>query len=113
MRLNCLRFLLYLSLIVSLTQCKKHGLPAGDADNGGLFLPVGFESVVVVDSLKGAARHLAVNSNGDIYVKLRFPSDEGGNAALRDDDGDGKADIVKYFDEYQDKSSYGTGYENS
>src|SRR6185437_3692435 len=81
----------------------------GDPNNGGLILPGGFEAVVVVDSLKGAARHLAVNSNGDIYVKLRFPSAEGGNAALRDEDGDGKANVVKYFDEYQDKSSYGTG----
>ncbi|MEN9351054.1 MAG: hypothetical protein RL372_2032, partial [Bacteroidota bacterium] len=32
--------------------------------NGGLFLPEGFEAVVVVDSLPGRARHLAVNDNG-------------------------------------------------
>ena len=37
--------------------------------NGGLFLPDGFEATVVVDSLPGRARHLAVNDNGDIYVK--------------------------------------------
>jgi glucose/arabinose dehydrogenase/mono/diheme cytochrome c family protein len=109
MRLRGLRFLVYCLFIVSLTQCKKRSLPGGDADNGGLVLPGGFEAVVVVDSLKGAARHLAVNSNGDIYVKLRFPSADGGNAALRDEDGDGKADIVKFFDDYEDKSSYGTG----
>jgi glucose/arabinose dehydrogenase len=108
MRIVGLRFLFAFLLIINLTQCKRRGLPLGDADNGGLVLPVGFEAVVVVDSLKGAVRHLAVNSNGDIYVKLRFPSAEGGNAALRDDDGDGKADIVRFFDEYQDKSSYGT-----
>ena len=38
--------------------------------NGGLIMPDGFEAVVVVDSLPGHARHLAVNDNGDIYVKL-------------------------------------------
>src|ERR1700744_1468816 len=42
-----------------------------DPDNGGLFLPNGFKALVVVDSLKGQARHIAVNSNGDIYVKAR------------------------------------------
>ena len=109
MRLSGLRFLFSFLLIISLTQCKRHGLPPGDADNGGLTLPGGFQAVVVVDSLDGAARHIAVNSNGDIYVKLRFPSPLGGNAALRDEDNDGKADVVKFFDEYQDKSSYGTG----
>ncbi len=109
MRLNGSRFFLSFLFIISFTQCKRHGLPPGDADNGGLFLPQGFEAVVVVDSLNGAARHIAVNTNGDVYVKLRFPNAEGGNAALRDEDNDGKADIIKYFDEYQDKSSYGTG----
>ena len=108
MRSGDFKFLFLLLLVLSLVQCKKHGLPSGDADNGGLIMPGGFESVVVVDSIKGAARHIAVNSNGDIYVKLRFPSEEGGNAALRDEDGDGKADVIKFFDEYQDKSSYGT-----
>ena len=84
------------------------GLPLGDADNGGLYLPEDFEAVVVVDSLKGRARHLTVNTNGDIYVKLRFPDSLGGNAALRDTNNDGKADIVKTFDDYLDRSSYGT-----
>jgi glucose/arabinose dehydrogenase/mono/diheme cytochrome c family protein len=89
-------------------MCKRTGLPPGDPGNGGLFLPDGFEAVVVIDSIKGAARHLAVNTNGDIYVKLRFPTEEGGNAALRDKDNDGKADVIKVFDDYIDKSSYGT-----
>lgn len=100
-----------LCFIISLSfhQCNgDHKMPSADPDNGGLVLPGDFEAVVVVDSLKGAARHLAVNSNGDIYVKLRFPDSLGGNAALRDNDGDGKADIIKHFDDYLDKGSYGT-----
>src|SRR4051812_14361038 len=67
-----------------------------DADNGGLFLPDGFKALVVVDSLKGQARHIAVNSNGDIYVKARnHRSNDGyGNIAIRDTNGDGRADII-------------------
>ncbi|XOV94581.1 MAG: c-type cytochrome [Bacteroidota bacterium] len=90
------------------TSCSNQDLPPGDPNNAGLFLPEGFEAVVVVDSLKGRARHLTVNTNGDIYVKLRFQGDDGGNAALRDTDNDGKADIIKVFDSYEDRSSYGT-----
>ena len=98
---------LSLSIILFFAQCKGK-LPSGDPDNGGLFLPDNFEAVVVVDSLKGRARHLAVNTNGDIYVKLRFPDSLGGNAALRDNNNDGKADIIKTFDDYEDKNQYGT-----
>ena len=95
-------------LIISFafSQCKS-GPPKGDSDNGGLLLPGGFEAVVVVDSLPGKARHLAVNDNGDIYVKLMHTVKERGNAALRDDDGDGKADIIEFFGKYDDWG-YGT-----
>jgi glucose/arabinose dehydrogenase/mono/diheme cytochrome c family protein len=87
---------------------KKDPLPVADKNNGGLFLPGNFKAVVVVDSLEGGARHLAVNGNGDIYVKLRFPDSIGGNIALRDTNRDGKADIIKKFADYEDKGSYGT-----
>lgn len=83
-------------------------LPKGDPDNGGLFLPDGFEAVVVVDSLKGRARHIAVNDNGDIYVKSRFSEPDGRNVAMRDTDGDGKADVIETFGKYENERSYGT-----
>lgn len=98
---------LFLLIVIIFSNCKGK-VPIGDKDNGGLFLPDGFEALVVVDSLKGRARHIAVNTNGDIYVKLRFPDSLGGNAALRDNDNDGKADIIKTFDNYEDKNQYGT-----
>jgi glucose/arabinose dehydrogenase len=88
------------------TKCHT-GLPHGDPDNGGLMLPGNFEAVVVVDNL-GGARHIAVNDNGDIYVKLRAAYPDGGNVALRDEDNDGKADIIKKFGVYNDPGSYGT-----
>ncbi len=37
--------------------------------NAGLKLPTGFNASIIARDL-GAARHLAVNSEGDIYVKL-------------------------------------------
>jgi glucose/arabinose dehydrogenase/mono/diheme cytochrome c family protein len=104
---NGSRLVIFL-MAASLMKCASTvELPAGDADNGGLFVPDGFEVVVVVDSLKGRARHMAVNDNGDIYVKARFPRD-GGNIALRDTTGDGKADIIQPFGDYKRDGSYGT-----
>lgn len=102
------RFLLLLTILF--LQCKsKTELPAGDPGNGGLYLPGDFEALVVADST-GPARHIAVNDNGDIYVKLRFskPGD-GGNLALRDSTGDGKADIIQRFGDYSNKGSLSNG----
>lgn len=82
----------------------KQTIPAGE-----LNLPKGFQATTFVDSLPGAARHITVNNNGDIYVKLRFPDNIGGNAALRDNNGDGKTDIIQKFADYEDKGTYGTG----
>ena len=77
--------------------------------NGGLFLPDGFEATAVVNQLKGQIRHLTVNDNGDIYVKLSRPDRRGGNAVLRDTNGDGRADIIKRFGQYPYYNKYGTG----
>jgi len=69
-----------------------------DGDNDGLTLPEGFCAIVVADSL-GRGRHLTVRDNGDIYVALRQPNDHGAIAALRDLDGDGRADDTAFFGE--------------
>ena len=82
---------------------------AFDTNNGGLFLPDGFEAVVVVDSLPGRARHLAVNSNGDIYVKANKPIEGGMNYVLRDENNDGRADIIKNFGPIASEGAYATG----
>ncbi len=111
MKLNHLlsRFFLFLSIITFIQCNEKIELPAGDAANGGLYLPTGFEAVVVADSI-GPARHIAVNDNGDMYVKLRFTRNEQeGNVALRDTNNDGKADIIKRFGDYKENGSLANG----
>src|SRR5690606_1705022 len=101
-------FVLSSLIVIVFSQCTaKDPLPPGDPNNGGLFLPDGFEAVVVTDSV-GRARHLAVSESGDIYVKLRAPQDKG-IVALRDLDKDGKADSVILFGDYPDEGNYGTG----
>src|SRR4029077_10427961 len=72
-------------------------LPACDPGNAGLTLPEGFCAVVVADQV-GAARHLTVAPNGDLFVALAGGrSSAGGVLALRDTSGDGKADVRETF----------------
>src|SRR5215212_3540716 len=94
-------------IIFLFSQCKNHeGLPPMQTGNGGLSLPDSFDAVVVADST-GRARHIAVNTNGDIYIKLRSPAPKG-ILALRDEDNDGRADRVEVFGDYEDEGEYGT-----
>jgi glucose/arabinose dehydrogenase len=94
--------------ILLFTQCRNNtDLPPGDPGNGGLVLPEKFEAVVVAETT-GRARHIAVNDNGDVYVKLRSPKPKG-LLALRDTDNDGHADIQEVFGDYEDTGEYGTG----
>jgi glucose/arabinose dehydrogenase len=78
----------------------RAALPAPDPDDGGIRLPPGFRAVVVADDLMSGRngdklRFLAVAPNGDVYAKTL----NGGILALRDTNGDGRADIVKEFGE--------------
>jgi glucose/arabinose dehydrogenase len=107
-----LRLILVVLAVVILARCEESiKLPPGDPDNGGLFLPEKFEALVVADST-GRARHIAVNTNGDIYVKLTYNDamkGRGGTVGLRDVDNDGKADTIAYFGDYKDEGSSAVG----
>ena len=107
-----IRCLLFFFTLICFAQCKQPApLPHGDPDNGGLLLPGNFEAVVVADSI-GRARHITVNDNGDIYVKLAFNDmmhGSGGTVGLRDADNDGKADIITYFGDYKDEGGLPVG----
>jgi glucose/arabinose dehydrogenase/cytochrome c553 len=76
--------------------------PAPDPDDGAISLPPGFRALVVADNLvvnrkvgntSERLRGIAVAPNGDIYAKTRL----GPILALRDTNGDGRADDVKEF----------------
>lgn len=99
-------------MILTAAGChEKTALPAADKDNGGLLLPGGFDAVIVADSI-GRARHLTVNENGDIYVKLTYNDimhGNGGTVALRDNNKDGKADIIAYLGDYKDEGGLAAG----
>lgn len=79
------------------TKVSKQGTHA-DPDNGGLKLQTGFNAVVVVDSL-GRNRHLVVNTNGDIYVKLARLKNGKGILVLREKE-NGRAVVARSFGNY-------------
>lgn len=107
MYIRNISLIVILIIVISCQDNKKNGVIKPDKDNGGLILPDGFGALVVADSV-GAARHLAVNDNGDIYVKLRVDTGTMGNVALRDTDNDGKADIIQRFGNYPNDGTFAT-----
>jgi glucose/arabinose dehydrogenase len=73
------------------------------SDNGGITLPAGFCASVFADTL-GHPRHIAVNTNGDVYINTwsgayyTGPTHPGGFlVAMRDTNRDGKADAIARF----------------
>ena len=78
-----------------------------DINNGGLILPDSFGALVVADSV-GLTRHIAVHSDGSIFVKLRITTGDSGNMVLQDIDGDGKIDIFTRFGNYPNDGSFAT-----
>ena len=103
-----MRLLFYFTLLVFLFMgCENDGNLKFDNNNGGLILPEDFKALVVHEGV-GKSRHIAVNDNGDIYVKLRIDFGKNGNVALRDQDGDGKADIIQRFGDYPNDGRFAT-----
>ncbi len=68
--------------------------------SGGLVLPEGFQAAVFADGL-GAARHLAVNNNGDVYVKLASRKNGQTIIRLRDAKHEGRASDISGFANYK------------
>jgi glucose/arabinose dehydrogenase/mono/diheme cytochrome c family protein len=94
--------LLWLALLSALTGARGADLPKPDVDDGGITLPAGFRALVFADNLvvgkrigntPEKLRGLAVAPNGDVYAKGRT----GLIWALRDTNGDGRADESKEF----------------
>ena len=83
--------------------------PRCDRGDGDITLPPGFCASIFADEV-GVARHLVVTPTGDVYValengnhssgnstRMRGPNGRGGLVALRDTNGDGRADIRLRF----------------
>jgi glucose/arabinose dehydrogenase len=79
----------------STEESQKPAVP-GDVQ---LKLPAGFTAIEVTPGI-GRARHLVVNSNGDIYVKMSDANGNKGIILLKDKNGDGVADETATFGNY-------------
>lgn len=95
------RMLLLSTAVVYLASCANE--PATDKSIAGkdtlLTLPEGFTATIVADSL-GSARHLAVTSAGDLYVKMGDTKKGNGIVYLHDSNGDGLFDQKTGFGNY-------------
>ena len=74
-------------------------------ENTSLQLPKGFTVVIVADSV-GKARHLAVTSRGDIYVKLAALKNGKGIVYMHNTNGDGKTYKQTSFGDYGGTGMY-------
>jgi glucose/arabinose dehydrogenase len=72
-------------------------------ESAGLTLPAGFESSIVADNL-GSARHIAITSEGNIYVKLNKA--KSGKGILYLHQVDGQATVVNGFGNYAGTGMY-------
>jgi glucose/arabinose dehydrogenase/cytochrome c5 len=96
------RGLFFAASSLALVPLTRAALPTPDPDDGGINLPPGFRAVVFADNLVVGKRvgntgerlrGLAVAPNGDVYAKGKV----GKIWALRDTDGDGRADKIEEF----------------
>lgn len=78
-------------LLVPAAPTPGHAAPACASDDAGLELPEGLCAIDFA-SRTGPVRNLAVADDGVVYAALRGDDDSGGALALRDGDGDGRAD---------------------
>ncbi|MBS1655253.1 MAG: PQQ-dependent sugar dehydrogenase [Bacteroidetes bacterium] len=76
------------------------GLVSHPVSGVDLKLPAGFEVTEVAADL-GGVRHIAMNSNGDLYVKLGHLKDGKGILVLSDTNHDGTFDKVSGFGDYE------------
>lgn len=91
-----LKISLVLGLLIVITAMIRDEISAPVDD---IKLPEGFKASVVVDQL-GKNRHIVVNNNGDIYVKLDSPKDGKGIYVLGDPNKDGKFEVTNSFGNY-------------
>lgn len=90
---------LYLILAAALVFQAASAVASGAAcppGNGGINVPRGFCARVFAKNV-GPLRHLVVAADGTVYAAMSGQRKGGGIAVLRDTNGDGTADSIKYF----------------
>ena len=87
-------FILLGAILVSFSSDLKTNYPNDDFN---IVLPKGFKALTVTEQL-GANRHIVVNSNGDIYIKLERLKEGKGIYVLRQVNG--KYEVIKSFGNY-------------
>jgi glucose/arabinose dehydrogenase len=88
-----------ISLFFIPAACLNAQQSKSNTNNAGLKLPAGFNATTVAEGL-GVARHIAVTSNGDLFVKLGDTKDGKGILWLHDSNKDGKTDKMLGFGYY-------------
>ena len=97
MRLSSAASILVAVMIPACVGAQRGAAAAScDPENAGLTLPAGFCASVFADSIPGA-RHMWIAPNGDVFVAAQGRGGSGGIWALRDANGDGKADERVHF----------------
>jgi glucose/arabinose dehydrogenase len=91
--------------LVSLLSCNRNQAANDENENAkdttaasqaGITLPAGFTATIFADNA-GPGRHITVGENGNVYMALSQLTNNGGIAAMKDNNGDGKADVTQYF----------------
>ncbi|MEP6467012.1 MAG: sorbosone dehydrogenase, partial [Parafilimonas sp.] len=95
--------LFFLATLISLSTCAQPSKPG--ATNAGLKLPAGFAALKAADGL-GEARHIAIASNGDIFVKLSKLKNGKGIYLLHDANKDGRTEQITGFGNYTGTGMY-------
>src|SRR6185312_10226567 len=104
-RLACMAAL---TLVTGLSACNNstdssNNLPAETkstpAPKADIKLPAGFSATIIADS-SGHLRHMAINTNGDVYANLSSLKDGKGILMLTDTDKNGSLDKKTGFADY-------------
>lgn len=91
---------IFLILACASHNDNKNDTATGESPQQEISVPKGFKVTVALESL-GNVRHIAMNANGDMYVKLGGLKSGKGIYVLRDANKDGKYEVVKSFGNYK------------
>src|SRR6476620_6416542 len=80
-------------------------VPTDTTIQAGLLLPPGFKASIVAQGIEGA-RHMAVNKQGGLYIKLSRLKDGKGIIYLKDKNKDGIFDAQTAFGDYPGTGIY-------